>query len=714
MCKKIDRSVFVLTLVLPVLLGTSHFCLGQQSLADSSCDGINVEQAGFVVRSSHIDDPFDFLPWVRARERRAERRIAVLINGRPFRYTTARDAALRIIEEENFLPDTREMRVKIRVEFVHIQNCSNGFLDLFYRVYSTQIMPVLSGAPELRVEERQKPEEAAGLVNVDVPEVRPIYLTPTAGYDATDKLFGGFRLKLVPKSVSSSPISSASFDGQASSQMHTINAAITGSREGSGWLAHLEWRIDFSNFSVPTGNGKLKGGNLSTQFSGTTRSFGGGNLIVRFGGLLEGGHRQSDLANARFTADTLADSPLGALKLFVGAASRFRHNSLSASYGLQLGVAGRTVRVDWSKQIVDIKHEFWYSVGDHRTLDLESRFSAGHIEIPGKIPLAERFFGGANEESFASTDSWQIRGNPVIRAIPGRRLFRTPSGDGGDDFLNYNFTAAYAVWRRPLVSSKLSHDNDFHDLLEAQLTNAESFEQLHFLTKDKHYLKLAEFIQKPDDGPLVQTALGGLSTGVSAAKASHPGQYVTEFEACFDSIDDANSRAKSGAKAKGEQQYGFLVALLSADDDLLSEVNRACIETLNGSAVLNGDPAIAAAGRRIDQIRVAMENEYSQIDQGAAENMAKEDMVFVRRTLGTLLNDLNIYSISPVFVFDIARLSSKQGGLGGTRFGPGAGLRLELASAAQFTAGYAWNTRPGPGEGRGSIFFSIAIRDLFR
>ena len=53
------------------------------------------------------------------------------------------------------------------------------------------------------------------------------------------------------------------------------------------------------------------------------------------------------------------------------------------------------------------------------------------------------------------------------------------------------------------------------------------------------------------------------------------------------------------------------------------------------------------------------------------------------------------------------------GGLGGTRYGPGGGIRLELASVAHFTLGYAWNVNGGPGEGRGNVFFTIGIRDLF-
>jgi hypothetical protein len=108
-----------------------------------------------------------------------------------------------------------------------------------------------------------------------------------------------------------------------------------------------------------------------------------------------------------------------------------------------------------------------------------------------------------------------------------------------------------------------------------------------------------------------------------------------------------------------------------------------------------------------------MTAEFKQIDEARAQKQATNDMAFTRRTLNTLFNDVNIYSISPVIVFDVARIGPASGGLGGTRYGPGGGIRLELASVAHFTLGYAWNVKGGPGEGRGNVFFTIGIRDLF-
>ena len=703
----------LLLLVLPMAIHGQGVQGQPQTVADQSCNGIDLEQAGYSVRSFKIEDPFDFLPWIGARERRAATRIEPLISGKPFQYASVRDAAIRIIEEENFLPDTSETRIKLRLLIVRVKNCSNKSVDVIYGVYSTQLQGALGAAPESRVEERKEPEKAAGLVNVDAPEAKPIRFAPAMGYDATDKLSGGGRFDYVKKN-GSGVFNAARIEGQASSQMHMVAASATGSRDDVGWLAHLEWNMKYANSFLPTESAKLKGGNLSAQFAGTSRSLGRSGIVLRFGGLLEGGNRQSDLNNARLTSDTVSNSPYGAAKIFVGLAARSSRNSISGSYGLQLAASERAVQVDWVKHIADIKHELWLTLGDHRLLDLESQLTMGKIRTSGKIPLTERFFGGNHEQTFVTSDEWQIRANPVIRAIPGSRFFRTASGDGGDSFVSYNLTAAYTLWRKPLVPSELTKDENFRSLLKAQLINAEEFEKLYFLTKDEHFSALAAFIQKPEDSPKLQGALAELRTAVTAAQTAHPDQHQAKFQACLSAIRKANSRATSGSDKKGEELYGFVVALLAADEDLLTQVNGTCVKDLNGAGGLNGDPDIAAKGGVVEQLRQDMEREFAQIDDEAASRKAQADIIFVRHTINTLLNDVNLYSLSPVFVFDVARLGERTSSVKSVRYGPGVGLRLELVSAVHVTAGYAWNVKSGPGEGKGAMFFSMGLRDLFR
>ncbi len=306
----VAAHIFLLTM----FVGAAPVCQGQTEAEANNtvplkgCEGINFEREGYRVRSSRVEDPFDFLPWVRIRQKRAATKIAALVEGKPFLYNTARDQAREIIDRENFLPDTSDVRVKVRLELLSVENCWDRSLDVVYRVYSTQVMPVLSSLPENRTTERRSPQEAAGMTKVDVPSRGPIHLTPLAGYDSTNKLYGGARLEITPKRFWKLPFSSLFLQAQGSSEMGTVSAALTGSKDSEGWLAHSEWRLNYDNYSFPTGAGNIKGGDLSAQFTGVTKALAQGNLTLRFGGLLEGGNRQSAIRNLQLAEKTVPSS----------------------------------------------------------------------------------------------------------------------------------------------------------------------------------------------------------------------------------------------------------------------------------------------------------------------------------------------------------------------------------------------------------------------
>lgn len=673
-----------------------------------SCDNLDLEAAGFKVRSIRIDDPFLFLPWVKARQRRAADQIRALVQGKPFTYTDAGAKAIEIIERENFLPDTSDRRVKIRVEIVGVQNCVDGELDLVYRIYSTQIMPVLSGRPEERVRERQEPQTSAGQTTVVTPEASPFHFRPIAGYDLTNLLSAGARMEVTSHKFWKLPLESVLIEGQGNSRIHYFSAGLEGSFDGSvesGWLAHAQWLLNYTNYRLPTGAGKIKGGYLTAQFAGVTKPFLNGNFTFQFGAALDGGNRQSDLTGVVIAPDTVADAGVGTLKLYAGLDARLSRHVFSVSYGLELGSSGPAARVDWRKHIFDARHTFWYSLGNHRLLDVESRFTLGSLQVPGRVPLPERFFGGNNEEFLIAGDMWQIRANPVIRAIPGSKFFRTPEGAGSRNFLSYNLTAAYGFWRKTLIPEELIADPDFNSQLQGSLTTVTSTLQNYYASKDPHFAKVVAQL------PAAQSALEYLKTAVAAAQTAHPGEAANLFKACTRAVGGAIRRVGSAITPQAADQYGLVMFLLSEDPDEYQflRVTQTC-GALNESI---RDPAIAGGNARVATLRSEMLAEFNQINQTNAAKRAKADMAFTRRTLKTIFNDVNIYSIGPVVVFDVARIGPANGELGGTRYGPGGGIRLELASVAHFTLGYAWNVKRGPGEGRGNVFFSIGIRDLF-
>jgi hypothetical protein len=441
------------------------------------------------------------------------------------------------------------------------------------------------------------------------------------------------------------------------------------------------------------------------HFAGVTKPWAGGNLSFRFGAALDGGNRQTEPGNLILAPKTVSNAGFGSLKLYGGMDSRFARNIFSASYGLELGSVGPAARVDWRKHIFDARHQFWYSLGNHHLLDLEQRFTMGKLEVPGKVPLPDRFFGGNNEEFLIASDDWQIRANPVIRAIPGSRFFETAEGAGARSFFSYNLTAAYGIWRQTLVPEELTSDDEFNSQLEGSITSVTSTLEVFYYSKDPHYATVVSQL------PAAQTALQDLQTTVTTAQGTHAGADPDLFKACTNAIRRV-SRRITNAISTSRVPYGSIAEVLSEDpdDDQLLNVRQACATDLNGAI---NDASLAAATTRVETLRTQLTAEFNQIDTKKAGKKAKDDMAFTRRTLNTLFNDVNIYSISPVFVFDVARIGPRNGVFGGTRYGPGAGIRFELATTAHFTFGYAWNVNQGPGEGRGNIFFGIGVRDLF-
>lgn len=132
----------------------------------------------------------------------------------------------------------------------------------------------------------------------------------------------------------------------------------------------------------------------------------------------------------------------------------------------------------------------------------------------------------------------------------------------------------------------------------------------------------------------------------------------------------------------------------------------------------------AAVAARVDGLRGEIEAEATAIvpvyrrleaSQAAeeADKKAKRDMVYPTRVVLELLREANIVSVSPVLMLDAARLWRRGQPPGDVRYAAGGGLRTTLVSL-EVTAGYAWNLRRRPGEGRGAFIFSIDISNLFR
>jgi len=662
----------------------------QPTTPGSCLPSTDYETEGYSIRNATIDDPWHFLMTFGAGHDAASQTAASL-RGRPYKSAEVRQARNEI-EKQRFLP------AEINVSLTGIANCSDKQLDVIFHIFSVQISPVLSSTFEFRQLENTDPQKAGG----SSLSGRYLRITPRAGYDQTDKLFGGAAIESEwPQAAI--PVDSFSFDGVASSAMHSLATSLAGHYDSaSNWLGHAEWRLDFENASLPTGRANLEHGSLALGLSGQLHPLAG--VVPRFGLTIDGGNQHSGFAARDLAPNTVPGSSFGAAKFYFGVTAHPRHQALTASYGLELGSTSADFRQDWRKHIGDIAYESWWPVADHRLFEVEQRLTAGRIQTLRVVPVGEKFFGGNAEQPFVPGDAWKIRSNPVIRSISANRFYRTSTGAGGDRFLSYNLTAAITAWRTPIVPSELTTDPEFTQKLDGTIVSATSLLQVTYASDDRHFRDLLPLL------PQAAANLDQLKAAVTAAQASAPSSLETAFDVCRTTIKSSSNYVKKAQKAKPVSAYGYVQELLPDGIAALAAVVSACGGDLNSALK---DPAIRSSSSDVDAVAHQLQTGFALIDQEAASAKAAADMGYVKRTLDIILKEVNIASISPVFVFDAAHIGPAGAGpYTGTRYGTGGGVRFSLASTASFTAGYSWNVTRHAGEAPGAVFFSFGIRNL--
>lgn len=668
-------------------------------LAGTKFEGI------YEIKNVTVDNPFKFLYSIGNKRSSVEAQLKEKLTGQLFSSQLVVRDAFQLIEDAQFTPDIPGSFV-IKVEALSVTNCdpTAKTLDLIYRIYSTAPPKYLAGAAETQAIAEKAPQTAVGLDQTG----RRFHLTPMAGYNRSYDVSGGGRLRyLVPWSTGPHLVDAITIDGQGSASMREVSGAVHGSRNFQEWVNHAEWLVNYTNYSVPAGMTRLGQSTLSGQVDAQSRTFLNETVFARFGSQLQGGNMQSaPLPAGSLPPKTVANAGYGSLRSYLGLSSRSSHNVMSVSYGLELGSTGPYSQLGWVKHIGDVADEWWTSIGDHKPLEVETRVTFGAIQVHHAVPLAARFFAGNADHYFIPGDAWQIRDVPVIRAIPANRFYLTSQGVGGDQFADINLTFSYPVKSYPLIPKELSTDKEFNQLLKAQIKSAAAVEQTYYAWKDEHFAAARSKI------PDLQQHLATLQKAVADAQTGKPAGMDEDFDNCNDNVTMSIFFARKAIEDKDSAQYGELQALIigGADGDALGQIQQTCVAVLNRQ--LN-DAGIRSAAAAVDASRTAILDEYNAIDQGSATRKAAGDIAFVNRTLNTLFKDFNILSIAPLGVFDTTWMGPSRDGLGGNRIGPGGGLRVELASSATFTVGYAWNVNRMPGEGSGALFFSLGVRDLF-
>ena len=360
--------------------------------------GTNFEADKYTIRNITVDDPFKFLYWIGGKRESIETELQEKLAHQPFRYQLVDGDALKAIESARFVPDTKGS-FAISVEMVSVENCDSfaKTLDLTYRIYSTAPPRVPGGAIETQALGEAAPQSVAGLDRAG----SPFHLVPTAGYNRSYDVFGGGQLRYQPRTKGMHFLDAVTIEGQGSAVIHQVSTALSGSMNFTGWVNHADWRVNYANDSVPAGPLRLAHSTFSGQVDAQTRPLLNESTFARVGGLLDGGNMQSaGFPGGSLPPKTIGSTGYGSFKSYFGVSSRSNLNVFSVSYGLEVGSIGSYPQVGWLKHIGDVEDDWWFPLGDHKPLEVESRFTVGALQVREAVPLGARFFAGNADHSF--------------------------------------------------------------------------------------------------------------------------------------------------------------------------------------------------------------------------------------------------------------------------------------------------------------------------
>jgi len=678
-------------------------CAAAQSedTAGSRCPEIS-KLSNFKVRHAKIVDPWNVFRFGRASDDAASKAVSAL-EGKPYNQSEVNEV-WKTVEQNRLLP------LDLQVSYVAVGNCTQGAVDLTFLVISFFL------SPRITIPDKVDSLSAAA------PPPRHFRVYPDLGYNATDNLYAGGTAEFSWNS--SLPVSKLTVKGSGSSTVRSIDAELKGDRDSTAsWLAHGEWAARYVNYLSPTTTKDLNRGRLTANFFGYTRP--AKNLVFHFGAVAGGGNEQSGFEQASLAPDVIPRGGYSGLQLYGGFTGQQERQDFSLGYGLELGGSVNTSLLnDWHKQVGNVQHAFWVPFGDHRQLEVEQQFAAGGVGVNGTVPVSELFFGGNRQTNFVPDQAFKILSNPYIRSLPASSFYNTSKGVGADLFLSYNLTVATTVWRKPLVPPELNvteklcqklRNVDTSTLTPDQATKLDLCKKLNgqFVSATN----ILEAANATDDGrlkkmqgdlPALQSALSDLLKVAQSAQASStpPG---TSLESCIGAAQSSLSTVQDAAAASLGTAYEDLEDLIPHGAHPLSQVVSSCQEALTSVS------ADTASVKKLQPLATNIQNELHAIDDDASAK-ASQFMAYVKRLMFSVLSEVNVVSISPVAVFDIAHIGpgAPQGTYSGTRYGAGPGIRFTLANTVNFTAAYSWNANRRAGEVPGAFYFGLTTRNIFR
>jgi hypothetical protein len=568
-------------------------------------------------------------------------------------------------------------------------------LEIAYLVFTNEFGWYASRTFETRQQEIEKPAATAAVGSAE----GRFRFEPLLRYSHYERLVAGGRGVM---RFHGGIFDTAGFHMAGSSSFRDAGLELSGSRTRQGKLwERADWRMAYSYLDLPTATTRLKEGSLAFRLSAATRPVAVGTLL-RFGISAEGGNAQSR-PPTRLPSVEPASSRDDSLKLYAGLTRRGDRYSLAASYGAQLGsISGASV--DYVKHIADAAFtaRLLPPTHTHKPVTMDGRFTVGSIRTFGHLPFAERFFGGNTDQYFLRGDMWQIRSAPFLRSIPAYRFGN--GGVGGDRFYAVNTTVAVVTKSAAVLPKELTEDPEFELKLKGGLDSVKRTLAKIYAADQPAKKALAEQL-----GPLVDAV-----TAVKSDVAEAHSQTAIPASATKP-IADAGLQLAIAFNALHSIQIKKNVEALSGS---VSGVKAPIVLALADLGIIAASLQDGALRSRIfadtstlRETAAAVVKSLDQIDDAPSREQAKSDVDAARSVVRTIEREMNLWAVSPVAVFDAARMWPDP--VRKTRFGPGAGVRLSIVTF-NVTVGYAANLNRAPGEGHGALFFSMDLTELFR
>jgi hypothetical protein len=581
--------------------------------------------------------------------------------------------------------------------FIYIDHCDtvNRRLDLVAYVIGTRIFSPDQWTWDATQARRDDPRPAAGLRSRNY----RFRMTPIAGYNSADSLQGGARMaldrhgsgfRLGAEGVQANRFTNATASGAGDFVTEKLMAA------------RIAYAAGFRYHSEPLLADRTRQGYAFGWLSGATRPSAALGGAARYAAQYERGYQSAANAQASGTG-YVSSARYSSLKLLAGLSGGVGKHDYSVTAGFQIGAAGISPG-GYGKALLDGAYSVRLSpklaAFDHRFIDLEFRGTGGWLDRrnQGVIPVNERFFGGNRPRAFTDLPEWDVRSAPYIRSFANNRLFSAvpAAASGGERFFSFNLTTAFTSYRYPLIPKEVREAPDFKDQINAGKGTAEAVLESYYESKDPAILKINSLAK------MLDTLLVTLTGSVSSLTV--PSGLADAKLACSDAISDSQTLLK---KAREQKTYA---PLTTGSQGALQPLITAC-QSLGSAA----DPLranLTQVGSVRERIADIIKND---VNHAKVERLAKADSQVVKRALDAFANEINLFSIDPLVMFDQAWVRTGPAGTPALlRYAAGGGVRITLASTVSFQAGYAVNVNRGMGEPRGAVFFGLRFFDLIR